>query len=65
VYTSIDEWRADTGLDASSRFVIGPLSSRSDARAETLREALDALKREPTLRPEMFHELHRLARQLD
>ena len=58
VYTTIDEWRADTGLDANSQFFIGPLPSR----AQRMRAALDALMREPTLRPEMFHELHALAK---
>jgi hypothetical protein len=59
VYTSIDEWRADTGLDLTSRFFIGP-SYRS--RAEMMRAALDALRQEPTLRPQMFRALHDLAK---
>jgi hypothetical protein len=59
VYKTIDEWRADTGLDGNSQFLIGPLPSR----AQRIREALGALMREPTLRPPMFHELHRLARE--
>ena len=31
VYTSIDEWRADTGLDVNSQFFIGPFQSRPNA----------------------------------
>jgi hypothetical protein len=58
VYTSIDEWRADTGLDSDSQFV------GSDVRAQ-FSGALEALKSEPILRPDMFQELHRLANQLD
>ena len=54
VYASIPEWQADTGLDADSQFVIGPLSSR----AQQIRDAAFALIDEPTLRPEMFHALH-------
>ena len=53
VYTSIDEWRTDTGLDWDSQFFIGPFR----------RAALDALRRAPTLRPEMFHKLHRLTNE--
>jgi hypothetical protein len=65
VYTSIDEWRADTGLDVDSQFFIGPFRSRPDARAQIMRGALDALRREPTLRPEMFDALYRLAKEPD
>jgi Right handed beta helix region len=61
VYTSMDEWRADSGLDANSQFFIGPFPSR----AQMIRPALDALMRESTLRPEMFHALHRLAQKRD
>ena len=53
VYSSIEEWQADTGLDANSQFVIGPLGSR----AQNIKAALEALKLEPTLRPDMFHAL--------
>jgi hypothetical protein len=61
VYTTIDEWRADTGLDLSSQFFIGPFQSRPPGRpnALALRAALEALRSEPTLRPEMFHALQR------
>jgi hypothetical protein len=58
VYATIDEWRAETGLDGNSQFVIGPLPSQ----AQSIRSALDALMREPTLRPELFHKLHGLAK---
>jgi hypothetical protein len=57
VYSSIEEWQADTGLDANSQFVIGPLGSR----AQNIIAALEALMLEPTLRPDMFYALHRLA----
>jgi hypothetical protein len=56
-YNSIEEWQADTGLDANSQFVIGPLGSR----AQDIKAALEVLMLEPTLRPDMFHALHRLA----
>jgi hypothetical protein len=59
VYNTIDEWRAETSLDGNSQFLIGPLPSR----AQRIRSALDALMREPTLRPEMFHTLHLLAKE--
>jgi hypothetical protein len=55
VYTSIDQWRADTGLDANSQFFIGPFHSPN--AVQTIRAALDALKQTPTLRPEMFQAL--------
>ena len=55
VYTSIDQWRADTGLDANSQFFIGPFQSPN--AVQTIRAALDALKQTPTLRPEMFKAL--------
>jgi hypothetical protein len=60
-YKSIEEWQADTGLDANSQFVIGPLGSR----AQNLIAALEALMLEPTLRPDMFYALHRLANGQD
>ena len=56
VYTSIDPWRANTGLDANSQFFIGPFQSPPVA-VQTMRAALDALKQQPTLRPEMFEAL--------
>jgi hypothetical protein len=65
VYFSIDEWRADTGLDVDSQFFLGPFRLRSDVRAQLMRAALDALRWEPTLGPEMFHALHRLAKERD
>jgi hypothetical protein len=65
VYTSIDKWRADTGLDLDSQFFIGPFRLRPDVRAQLMRAALEALRWEPTLRPEMFHELHHLAKDRD
>ena len=55
VYNTIDEWRADTGLDANSQFFIGPLPSR----AQRIRAELDALRQQPTLQPVMFHSLAR------
>ena len=55
VYDTIDEWRADTGLDANSQFFIGPFTSR----AQRIRAELDALKHQPTLQPAMFHSLAR------
>jgi hypothetical protein len=61
VYSSIEEWQADTGLDANSQFVIGPLGSR----AQNIIAALEALMLEPTLRPDMFYALHRLANGQD
>jgi hypothetical protein len=69
IYNTIDEWRADTGLDANSQFFIGPFRSRPRGRRpqlpriESMATALEALMREPTLRPEMFHKLHRLANE--
>ena len=32
VYTTIDEWRADTGLDGNSQFFIGPFRARRRQR---------------------------------
>ncbi len=61
VYSSIEEWQADTGLDANSQFVIGPLGSR----AQNIKAALEALMLEPTLRRDMFYALHRLANGQD
>jgi hypothetical protein len=55
VYTSIDQWRADTGLDANSQFFIGPFQPPN--AMQTIRAAIDALKQTPTLRPEMFQAL--------
>jgi hypothetical protein len=57
VYTTIDEWRSETCLDGNSQCLIGSLPPP----AQRIRAALDALMREPTLRSEMFHQLHRLA----
>jgi hypothetical protein len=57
LYDTIDQWRADTDLDANSQFFIGPRPSR----ARRIRAELDALMRQPTLQPAMFHSLHRLA----
>jgi hypothetical protein len=45
----------------NSQFFIGPFRSRPDAGAQIMGAALDALRREPTLRPEMFHALQGLA----
>lgn len=56
VYNTIDQWRADTDLDANSQFFVGPLPSR----AQRIRAELDALMQQPTLQPVMFHSLHRL-----
>jgi hypothetical protein len=56
VYNTIDQWRADTGLDANSQFFIGPFPSR----AQQIRGGLDALMLQPSLRPEMFRSLYRL-----
>jgi hypothetical protein len=61
VYNTIDQWRADTDLDANSQFFIGPLPSR----AERIRAELDALMQQPTLQQGMFHSLDRLADQRD
>jgi uncharacterized protein YfaP (DUF2135 family) len=57
VYNTIDQWQADTGLDANSQFFIGPRPSR----AQRIRTKLRALRRQPTLKPVMFRSLHRLA----
>jgi hypothetical protein len=57
VYNTIDQWRADTDLDASSQVFVGPLPSP----AQRIRGELDALMQEPALKPVMFHSLHRLA----
>jgi hypothetical protein len=65
VYTSIDDWRSDTGLDWDSQFFIGPFRSRPDIRVQRMRAALNALRRAPTLRLEMFHALHRLTKERD
>ena len=59
VYNAIDAWRAETGLDANSQFLIGPLPPR----ARRIRAVLDALMRQPTLRPEMFHTLYQFAKE--
>jgi hypothetical protein len=59
IYNTIDEWRADTGLDANSQFFYGPFPSR----AQQIRARLEQLKQAPTLRSEMFHELHDLANE--
>jgi len=56
VYNTIDQWRADTGLDPDSQFSIGPFPSR----AKQIPAGLDALTQQPTLRPEMFRSLYRL-----
>jgi hypothetical protein len=61
VYNSIDEWRADTGLDANSQFFYGPLSSR----AQHVLAEMEALKSQPKLKPNMFHKLYRLATEPD
>ena len=61
VYNTIDEWLADTGLDANSQFFYGPLPSR----AQRIRAEMEALKSEPTLRPNMFHKLYNLATEPD
>ena len=58
VYTSIDQWRTDTGLDGNSQFLIG----QPPSRAQRIRSELDALMREPALNPGMFHSLHALAK---
>ena len=55
VYTELDQWRADTGLDANWQNFIGPFQSPN--AVQTIRAALDALKQTPTLRPEMFKAL--------
>ena len=65
VYATIDQWRVDTGLDVGSLFLIGPLQSGPHPRVHTIPAALDALKWEKNLRPEMFHALHRLDKDLD
>jgi hypothetical protein len=57
LYNTIDEWRADTGLDANSKFFTGSLRSR----AQKIRAKLAALMQQPTLKPVMFRSLHRLA----
>jgi hypothetical protein len=54
-YNTIDEWRTATGLDTNSQFFFG-----SNDRVQNARAALEALKGEPTLRPEMFHKLYDL-----
>jgi hypothetical protein len=59
IYKAIDAWRAETGLDANSQFLIGPLPPR----ARRIRAVLDALMRQPTLRPEMFHTLYQFAKE--
>ena len=66
VYTSLDEWRADTGLDGGSHFVLAPFRARPEVRAPRIRAALEALRGAPTLRPALFHALHReISRRLD
>jgi hypothetical protein len=56
VYDTIDQWRAATGLDANSLFFTG----RFPTRVQRIRARLDALMRQPTLRPMMFRSLYRL-----
>jgi hypothetical protein len=56
VYNTIDQWRADTGLDTNSHFFTGPFPSR----VQQVRARLDALEQEPTLRPMMFQSLYSL-----
>jgi hypothetical protein len=60
IYASLDKWRAETGLDENSS--IAPFPPR---RAAIMRAAFEALMREQTLRPDMFHELYRLANERD
>ena len=58
VYNTIDEWRADTGLDANSQFFIGPLPSR--AQTDTRSGSMRSSGNRPCDRM-MFRSLHRLA----
>jgi hypothetical protein len=45
-------------LDANSEFFVGS----TESHAESVRAAIEALQQEPTLRPDMFQTLYRLAR---
>jgi hypothetical protein len=59
-YNTINEWRADTGLDTNSLFFVGPFSSSPNVGVQNVRAALEALEQEQTLQPGMFYELYDL-----